>query len=436
MLSKSRNLFEKLIEPDPESEHDKLSPDRDNMLLSKKAKSGTKEETPTVELLKSEEKETDDKEGWELVNGKRIKMKKEKEYKSYILSELIKNDVCIHCMSGNCREGSKSHSSVYYPDGFTAYIKNPLIIEDLDDILKKNPIQDEKFQKYAIHYSICMRNHCRNRCKLNHGVLHFKDESGIEGEIHYCYPDLNILHRKKIVLGLHIDVQYMETHSKQPEISWKSKHNVLSEDDNLSPDMDIMFLSESSKELTKKTEDNDENKKNVEDEKSKSPKVLTTWAKLASLNVEENKLKIEIPSPSLDKKPHVDSVETNSIFSLRRHNSPPFKGNPIFTELLTLVKSQQERLEEESKKVDTLIEMNMKLIRMNESYYDQMSVLRYDMKLMKDSMLKMDEIHKMVSKSVDSREKYKLFSEFLKDSNNSITEQIVTTNYDRYIVFN
>ena len=80
--------------------------------------------------------------------------------------------------------------------------------------------------------------------------------------------------------------------------------------------------------------------------------------------------------------------------------------------------------------------MNMKLIRMNESYYDQMSVLRFDMKLMKDSMLKMDEIHKMVSKSVDSREKYKLFSEFLKDSNNSITEQIVTTNYDRYIVFN
>ena len=325
MLSKSRNLFEKLTEPD--SEHERLSGHG-------KKESVTKEETPTVDLLKSEEKEKDDIEGWELVNGKRIKMKKEKEYKSYILSELIKNDVCIHCMNGNCREGSKSHSDVYYPDGFTAYIKNPLLIEDLDNILKKNPIQDEKFQKYTIHYSICMRNHCRNRCKLNHGVLHFKDESGVEGDIHYCYPDLNILHRKKIVLGLHIDVQYIDTQSKQPDISWKSKHNILGEDE-------YDAVKEIVVEETPMIQEDLKIK-----EESKSPKVLTTWAKLASLTkVEESKLKIEIPSPSLDKKPQVDSTETNSIFSLRRHNSPPpFKGNPAITELLTIVKKSTRKI--------------------------------------------------------------------------------------------
>lgn len=400
MLSNVRNLFEKLTEPDEDSSNS----------ISRKSKS---ESINTKKVVEEE-----DLEGWERVNEKRSKPKKEEvddPVTTFVLSELIKNDVCIHCMAGKCREGSKSHSSVYFPDGFTSYIKNPLMIQELDDILKKNPLNEEKFNGYSISYSICMRNHCRNRCKLNHGKIQFTDEKGIKGEIYYCYPDMNMIHRKKIVLGLHMDVNYIDFSGKKAEIFWKPIHNKMGEDEE--PVLEIV----------------------KPEEKSVVKATLNTWAKLAAKTKEEveEDLKIQIPTPS-EKKTDGESLDTSSMFSSpsRRPYSTPFKGgNPVFTELLNIVKSQQEKLEEESKKTDLLMEMNQKLIRLNESYQDQLYVLRSDMKLMKDSLQKMNEIHKMVSKSVDSREKYKLFTEFLKDSNNSITEQIVMTQYDRYVLF-
>ncbi len=424
MLSNVRNLFEKLIEPES---------DNDLQEVNKKVLEEHQEHDKKKEVI------LDDVNGWELVNTKGIKKEKnslqnesttmnmdveKKREGTFLLSKLIEDYVCIHCMQGKCREGSKNHSNVYYPDGYTSYIKNPLLIQDLHDIIKKNPIMDEKFKGYAIQYSICMRNHCTKRCKLNHSFILFKDDNGDEGKIHFCYPDLHLLHRKKIVLGLHIDVKYIETNGKQPDILWMPLHNeeeAIKEEPLPIP---------------------------IKEEESVVKKTLTTWAKLVGTKTEEedddlsNKgktgLKIDTTSPHPIKKQQVDSMETSSIlsFNSRRINSTPFRGNPAINELLEIVKKQEERQKEDSKKIDLLMEMNQKLIRMTEYYQDQFSILRSDMKIMKDTQGKMNDIHKMVSKSIDSREKYKLFSEFLKDSNNSITEQIVMTNHDRYIVFN
>lgn len=399
MLSNVRNLFEKLTEPEDDSSN----------LISGKS---TSESIHTKKVVEEE-----DLEGWELVNEKRIKPKNEEVGTTYILSDLVKNEACIHCMAGKCREGSKSHCSVYFPDGLTSYIKNPFMILELDDIIKKNPLNEEKFNGYSITYTICMRNHCRNGCKLNHGKIQFMDENGIKEEIYYCYPDMSMIHRKKIVLGLHMDIQYIDYSGKKADISWKPKHHKFGEEE--------VHIREPVLEVVKP------------EEKSVVKATLSTWAKLAAKTKEEveDELKIEILSP-MDKKHAMESNDTNSMFSspLRRPNSTQYKGgNPVFTELLNIVKSQQGKLEEESKKTDLLMEMNQKLIRLNESYQDQLYILRSDMKLMKDSL---NEIHRMVSKSVDSREKYKLFTEFLKDSNNSITEQIVMTHYDRYVLFN
>ncbi len=412
MLSNVRNLFEKLTEPD--AEDNKLEKTSNPIISSEE------------EVMIKEEMDKED--GWQLVHDKRIKTKKEiteeiTTSKTYVLSELIQNDVCIHCMSGKCREGSKSHSPVYFPDGFKPYIKNPLIMQDLDDILKKNPIKNEKFNGFTFAYSICMRNHCRRGCKLNHEKIQFTDENGLTEDLYFCYPDLSMIHRKKIILGLHIDMKYIDYSNKKEEVSWKTKHHDFEE--GLEP-ISHEHISKN-ESITK------------EEEKPVVKNVLSTWAKLvASTKEEENELKIEVPSPSDKPTPKDSSFETNSQFSspLRRPNSTNFRGNPVINELLDIVKNQQKMIEDESKKTDLLMEMNQKLIRMNESYQDQLYVLRLDMSQLKESVKKTNEIHQLVSKSVDSREKYKLFTEFLKDSNNSITEQIVMTNYDRYVVFN
>jgi hypothetical protein len=428
MLSNVRNLFEKLTEPES---------DNDSKEVNKKILE--KEEVIKEDVFK------DDINGWQLVNGKGGKKEKnlqndstatvieQKREGTFLLSTLIEDYVCIHCMQGKCREGSKNHSTVYYPDGYTSYIKNPLLIQDLDDIIKKNPITDEKFKGYAIQYSVCMRNHCAKRCKMNHGILHFKDDNGKEGKLFYCYPDLNIIHRRKIVLGLHIDIKYTESIGKQPDIQWMPLHN----------EFELEKI-----ERIEVVEEEPIEKEKEEEEGNVVKKTLTTWAKLVAITKKEeeddevpkgkSELKIDTSSPHPTKKQQVDSNETNSIlsFSSRRPTSTPFRGNPVINELLEIVKKQEEKLLEESKKTDMLIDINQKLIRLTEGYQDQLTVLRSDMKLMKESFGKMNDIHKMVSKSIDSREKYRLFSEFLKDSNNSITEQIVMTNHDRYLVFN
>ncbi len=413
MLSNVRNLFEKLTEPDAEDV----------------SSVGKLEEKPTLitSVEECDKEEINKEEGWQLVNdGKRIKTKKDITISTtYVLSELIKSDACIHCMSGKCREGSKSHNQVYFPDGFKSYIKNPLIMQDLDDILKKNPIKNEIFNGLTFGYSICMRNHCRKRCKLNHEKIQFTDENGFKNELYFCYPDLNMINRRKIILGLHIDVMYIDYSNKKEEVSWKPKHHEFEE--GLEPTPPVKMVEEN---ILPTEEENKPTVKNV----------LSTWAKLvASTKEEEKELKIDVPPPLSESKTQKDSsLDTSSMFSSpsRRPNSTNFRGNPAINELLDIVKQQQKMIEDESKKTDLLMEMNQKLIRLNESYQDQLYVLRSDMSQLKESIKKTNEIHKLVSKTVDSREKYKLFTEFLKDSNNSITEQIVMTNYDRYVVFN
>ncbi len=417
MLSKVRNLFEKLTEPEAEDDGTmrKIVDNSEKVSIEK----------PSVPNISS----TEDEDGWQLVNGKRIKSKKETieevtPSSTYVLSELIQKDVCIHCMSGKCREGSKSHNSVYFPEGYKPYIKNPLIIHDLDDILKKNPIKNEKFNGITFGYSICMRNHCRKRCKLNHEKIQFTDENGSLEELYFCYPDLSMINRKKIILGLHIDLKYIDYSNKKEEVSWKPRHNEYEE--GMEPTPPVHMVEPESSVETSKTDEDKPVVKNV----------LSTWAKLvASTKAEENELKIDIPTPSSDMKPQKDSSFENSFSSRRPPNSTNFRGNPAINELLDIVKQQQKMIVEESKKTELLMEMNQKLIRLNESYQDQLYVLRSDMTQLKESIKKTNEIHQLVSKTVDSREKYKLFTEFLKDSNNSITEQIVMTNYDRYIVF-
>ena len=76
---------------------------------------------------------------------------------SYHLSELIRENVCIHCMGiGKCREGPKDHSGVYFPDEIREYISNPRRMKSLDDFLKKNPPNHPLIQPYQISYSICL----------------------------------------------------------------------------------------------------------------------------------------------------------------------------------------------------------------------------------------------------------------------------------------
>jgi hypothetical protein len=155
-----------------------------------------------------------------------------KQEVSYHLSELIRENVCIHCMGiGKCREGPKDHSGVYFPDEIREYISNPRRMKSLDDFLKKNTPNLPVFQPYQISYSICLFNHCRRHCKncRSNRSGFVKDEDGTE--LWFCYPDLTRVHKNRLILGIHIDLEVKigsSTHSGQ----WKPLHYpILTEEE-------------------------------------------------------------------------------------------------------------------------------------------------------------------------------------------------------------
>ena len=143
---------------------------------------------------------------------------------TFNLSELIRENVCIHCLGiGKCREGTKDHSGIYFPDEIREYISNPRKMESLDSFLRKNVPKNPIFQPFQISYSICLFNHCRKHCKhCRAGRSGFvKDEDGTE--LWYCYPELTRVQRNRnLILGLHIDLNLKIGSSHSGE--WKPIH--------------------------------------------------------------------------------------------------------------------------------------------------------------------------------------------------------------------
>jgi hypothetical protein len=171
-------------------------------------------------------------EGWTEVSHRKkediLKQREDDGGNTYVLSQLIHNDACIHCMVGKCRERSKDHSPVYFPDQMMGYIRNPLTIKTLDETLKRNPIELEILKSYQVRYSVCMFNHCRKGCKNCH-ANRFSSMNIGDNILYICYPPLDRITRNTITVGLHIDMQ-MNQIGNRYDVVWRTKHNEILEE--------------------------------------------------------------------------------------------------------------------------------------------------------------------------------------------------------------
>jgi hypothetical protein len=172
-------------------------------------------------------------EGWTEVTHRKkeeiLRQRETEDEKVYVLSNLIQNEACIHCMVGKCRERSKDHSPVYFPDQIMGYIRNPVLIKTLDETLKRHPIELDILKPYQLRYSVCMFNHCRKGCKNCRANRFSTMDIGDDTILYFCYPPLDKLNKNIVTLGLHIDIQLTQMGTRY-EMNWRTKHNEIMED--------------------------------------------------------------------------------------------------------------------------------------------------------------------------------------------------------------
>jgi hypothetical protein len=311
-----------------------------------------------------------------------------REVPTFRISELIRENVCIHCMGvGKCREGSKDHSGIYFPDEIRDFILNPRKIVSLDLFLKKNVPKNDLFKSYTISYTICLFNHCRKHCKHcragRSGSV--KDEDGTE--LFYCYPELTRVQRNRnLILGLHIDLELKM--GKVVEALWKSDHYpTLSEEEELI-----------STNLVRKDE---------------TPLMISTteWLDIAKKAASPDavfspvsKTVSQISTPVEEERKFVSRPNR------QRFDTVPF---PIFDEMKQMMENQREMIEKLMEKTfmmeQSMISLNVKLSEMQKE-------------------------NREVREEFEYNQTYRDIRSLLKEGNQLITEKIIKTHQYKYLV--
>ena len=143
----------------------------------------------------------------------------------YILSDLIKTDICIHCLNGRCKL-PRTHNTVPFPEEFTQYIQQPGTIDsDLDNILRENLKNVPLFRGKEIRPTICLFNHCLKKCRNSREGRYNSIELEDGQRLHYCYSDSVSMNRKMIYVGVHLDVMTFGKIGEKP--AWRLCHNDI-----------------------------------------------------------------------------------------------------------------------------------------------------------------------------------------------------------------
>lgn len=142
----------------------------------------------------------------------------------YLLSDLIKTEICIHCLNGKCKL-PRSHNNVPFPHEFTQYIQQPGTIDsELDKILREKLHQVPLFKGKEVRPTICLFNHCLKKCRNGReGRCDFIElEDG--QKLHYCYTDSVQMNRRMIYVGIHLDIMTLGVGEKP---AWRFFHNEI-----------------------------------------------------------------------------------------------------------------------------------------------------------------------------------------------------------------
>ncbi len=162
-----------------------------------------------------------------------------------MLSSYIQNRNCVHCLMNKCEKSNKlcsnknncniSKNDIHI---LSKYVNDPLLIEDLENNIKKMDIKIENFNnddlkkntilKNGFMYTtclFCLSKNSWNICKnVKEGRFNnIQLENGTQ--ITYCYPDIkNVKHRLQI--GLHIDLNIENNNILYQFIENKIENNM------------------------------------------------------------------------------------------------------------------------------------------------------------------------------------------------------------------
>jgi hypothetical protein len=311
-----------------------------------------------------------------------------REVPTFRMSELIRQNVCIHCMGlGKCREGSKDHSGIYFPDEIRDFILNPRKIVSLDTFLKKNIPKNDLFKPYTISYTICLFNHCRRHCKnCNAERSGFvKDEDGTE--LYYCYPDLTRVQRNRnLILGLHVDLELKM--GSVVEAQWKPDHYpILSEEEELI-----------STSLVRPDE---------------TPMIITTteWLNIAKKPASPDAILSPVSKSVSQVSSPVEDDRRSSIRQNRyRQDNVSFS---VFEEMKQIMESQREMIEK----------------LMDKTFMMEQSMISINVKLSE-----MQKENREVREEFEYNQTYRDIRSLLKEGNQLITEKIIKTHQYKYLV--
>lgn len=145
-------------------------------------------------------------------NWEEIKTNKKQNPKNNIHSslKLLSDGINFQCLNGTCKKNDCNHN---FPEKMSNYIKNPIYIKEIGELLKKENL---KFGNYSPIYTTCsqINGECINCKEGRYQFLSYKND-----KIYYCYPSLDSL-KTKITINLHIDVIY-EQKGNNYDLSFK-----------------------------------------------------------------------------------------------------------------------------------------------------------------------------------------------------------------------
>ena len=114
----------------------------------------------------------------------------------YFLSDFLRNDSCIMCMTGRCNR-KESHGEPF-PKQFCQFIQNPTKIRGVDDSIKKAKLD---FGNKKPFFTTCnyVNGNCRNCVSGRTKMITINNQ-----KITICYPDSNKI-KHQMPVGLHCD---------------------------------------------------------------------------------------------------------------------------------------------------------------------------------------------------------------------------------------
>ncbi len=362
-------------------------------------------------------KKTEEKENW--------------EDSEYILSDLVGNTtVCIHCMSNKCKKYSEpDHPNVFFPKKFTDYINCATKIPDLSNLLRNNPIKDKDFSNYQVFYTVCMYNLCKGKCKAFSQGCFGKIDLPNNGELIYCHPDLNRVQNNRIFIGLHIDIKMTKNNEDIETISIPYHlNNTRQNDDRSVNSQNVEHSHDSYRNRREKVEETD----NLSVQPS---------AQLYSSKVRKNTDNIIVVKETNNdistqnaKKDENLNIDMESIVNEIEKDSNTPKTEDLFDSNI----NQNDNHESSNKNDYYNYE---KFVNTSYDFFDYMyneniklknKISDLEDKLEKVLNLNNKILTQMENKKEEFIQKYK---EMLKECNNSVTEQIHKTEFEKYFSF-